>query len=54
MPLQIVADSAAMKTGVHVSFLIEVFSEYACGSRIAVTYGSLSPSFLKNLHDYSP
>ena len=49
-----VANNSAMKTEVHMSFLIEVFSEYACSSRIAVTYSSLSPSFLKNLHSCSP
>ena len=42
--------SAAMNTGVHVSFWIMVFSRYMSSSGIAGSYGSFIPSFLRNLH----
>ena len=43
-------NSATMKIGVHVSFLIMVFLGYMPSSGIAVSYGSSMFSFLRNFH----
>ena len=40
-----IVNSAAMNTGVHVSFLVMVSSGYMSSSRITRSYGSCSPSF---------
>ena len=48
-PVLAIVNSAALNTEVHVSFKIMVFSEYMPSSGIAVSYGSLIPSFLRNL-----
>ena len=40
-----IVNSAAMNTGVHVSFSVMVSSGYMSSSRITVSYGSCSPSF---------
>ena len=44
-----IVNSAAMNTGVHVSFLIMFFSVYMSKRRIAGSYGSSILSFLRNL-----
>jgi len=49
-PGSAVVNSAAMNTGVHVSFSIMVSLGYIPSSGIAGSYGSFSPSFLRNLH----
>jgi len=41
---------ASVNIGIHVSFLVMVFSGYMLNSRIAGSYGSFTPSFLRNLH----
>ena len=43
-----VVNSAAMNIGVHVSFSIEVSSEYMPSSGVAGSYGSFIPSFLRD------
>ena len=43
-------NSAAVNTGVHVSFSILVSSEYMPRSGIAGLYGGFIPSFLRNLY----
>ena len=45
-----IVSSAAMNTGVHVSFWIMVFSGYMLSSGIAGSYGNSMFSFLRNLH----
>uniref|UniRef100_A0A8C6B9I8 Uncharacterized protein n=1 Tax=Monodon monoceros TaxID=40151 RepID=A0A8C6B9I8_MONMO len=45
-----IVNSAAMNTGVHVSFQIMVFSRYMPRSGIAGLYGSFMFSILMNLH----
>ena len=45
-----IVNSAAMNTGVHVSFSILVSSGYMSRSGIARSYGGFIPSFLRNLH----
>ena len=45
-----IVNSAAMKTRVHVSLSVLVSSGYMPSSGIAESYGSSSPSFLRNLH----
>ena len=43
-------NSASVNTGIHVSFSVMFFSGYVHNSRIAGSYGSFTPSFLRNLH----
>ena len=45
-----IVNSAAMNTGVPVSFAIMVFSGYMPSSGIAGSYGGFIPTFLRNLH----
>ena len=45
-----IVNSATMNSGIHVSFSILVCSGYMPRSGIAGLYGSLIPSFLRNLH----
>ena len=44
-----IANSAAMNTGVHVSFSIMVFPWYMPSSGIAGPYGSFIPSLLRHI-----
>ena len=43
--VQAIVNSAAMNTGVHISFSIMVFSGYMPNSGTAGSYGSFIPSF---------
>ena len=45
-----IVNSAAMNTGVHVSFQIMIFSWYMARNGVAVTYANSSFSFLRNCH----
>lgn len=45
-----IVNSAAMNIGIHVSFLILVYSGYMPRSGIAGSYGGFIPSFLRTLH----
>ena len=45
-----IVNSAAMDTGLQVSFTVMVFSGYMPSSGIAGSYGSFIPNFLRNLH----
>ena len=46
-----IVNSAAMNIGVHVSFSIMIFSGYMPSSGIVGSYGSVIPSFLRNLYN---
>ena len=48
--IQAIVNSAAMKTGVHVSFSVLVSSGYMPRSGIAGSYGGFIPSLLRYLH----
>ena len=45
-----IANSAAMKNGIHVYFSILIPSGYLPGSRMAVSHSGFIPSFLRTLH----
>ena len=45
-----IVNSAAMNTGVHVSFSVLISSGYMPRSGIAGSYGGFIPSFVRNLH----
>ena len=45
-----IVNSAAMKSGIPVSFSVLVSSGYMPRSGIAGSYGGFIPSFLRNLH----
>ena len=46
----VIVNSAAMNSGIHVSFSIFVSSGYMPRNGIAGSYGGFIPSFLRNLH----
>ena len=43
-----IINAVGMNIGVHVSFLIMVFSGYMCSSGVAESYSSFIPSLLRN------
>ena len=45
-----IANSTAVNTGIHVSFLVLVSSGYMPSSGIVGSYGGFIPRFLRNLH----
>ena len=45
-----IVNSAAVNIGVHVTFSIMVFSGYMPSGGIVGSYGSVIPSFVRNLH----
>ena len=45
-----IINSAAMNTGVHVSFWIVVFSEHVPSSGVVGSYGNFIPNLVRNLH----
>ena len=45
-----IVNSAAINSGIHVSFSLLVFSRYMPRSGTAGSYGGFIPSFLRNLH----
>ena len=45
-----IVNSAAMNSGIHVSFSVLVSSGYVPRSGIVESYGGFIPSFLRNLH----
>ena len=47
-----IVNSASMNTGDYVSFSVMVFSVYMPSSRVAGSYGSFIPSFLRNLYTH--
>ena len=51
---QLLLSSAAMNTGIHVPFSTMVFSGCIHSSEISGPYGSLMPSFFRNLHTFLP
>ena len=46
----VIVNSAAKNIGVHVSFSVLISSRYMPSSGIVKSYGSINPSFLRNLH----
>ena len=45
-----IVNSAAVNSGIHVSFPVLVSSGYMSGSGIVESYGGFIPGFLMNLH----
>ena len=46
----VIVNSAAKNIGVHVSFSVLISSRYMPSSGIVKSYGSINPSFLRNLY----
>ena len=53
LPCLSIVNTAAMNTGVHISFWIRVLSGYMSRSEVAGSYGNSTSSFLRNLHMFS-